>query len=151
MVYNLLAQRQLFGIFGSHNFQISKQPRITFSRQEHTFYINYTTAKNSMHNSHTANSSVNKETMLLLVPSYPNWASKQNTKKLFGQPFGKAGQDSHLKSNPLPPHWSIGKIKHSFGNMSTHCLPDFIRVHATIQLHLSCSKSTEEILSDTYP
>lgn len=101
-----------------------------------------------MHNSHTANSSVNKETMLLLVPSYPNWASKQNSKKLVGQPFGKAGLQL---ANPLPPHSDVWQTKHSYCNMSTHCLPDFIRFHATIQLHFSCSKSTEEILSDTYP
>lgn len=130
-------------------FKFSKQPRVTFSRQEHTFYINYTTAKiPCIIHTQPIPLLTKRQCYLLLVPSYPNWASKQNTKALFGQPFGKAGLPF---ANPLPPHSNVGKIKHSYCNMSTHCLPDFIRVHVTIQLHLACSKSTEEILSDTYP
>lgn len=97
-----------------------------------------------MHNSHTANSSVNKETMLLAIgPQLPKSGIQTEY-----QPFGKAGL--HLQT-PSHPTRMLAKIKHSYCNMNTHCLPDFIRVHVTIQLHLSCSKSTEEILSDTYP
>lgn len=129
-------------------FKFSKQPRVTFSRQEHTFYINYTTTKIPCIIHTQPIPLLTKRQCCYWSPviqiGHPNRIPKSSLASHLEK------RDSHLQI-PSHPSRMFGKIKHGYYNMSTHYLPDFIRVHATIQLHLSCSKSTEEILSDTYP